>query len=339
MKLHDIGEFGLIERISSGTVNNPEGLVAGIGDDAAVLKTPGDKNLLVTCDMLVEGVHFLPKRITPYQLGRKALAVNLSDIAAMGGIPRHALVSIALPIGLALEYVDELYRGLKDIAQKTGVNVVGGDTVRAPILIIDVALLGEADPTTVVFRGGARPGDLIMVTGNLGASAAGLNLLLRDDEASLATAGEANKIVIKAHLEPVPRLAESRVIAGIRSATAMIDISDGLASEVNHICRISCTGARIWADRLPILEATLRVAESIGKSPTSLALYGGEDYELLFTIHPNLAGDLKATVEKATGTPVTVVGEIMPPEFGICLVTDGRLEELQAKGYNHFGGA
>ncbi|NPV52683.1 MAG: thiamine-phosphate kinase [Firmicutes bacterium] len=377
MQIGEIGEFGLIKRITQGVLPGP-GVVEGVGDDACVLDVGGDLRLLVTIDMLVEGSHFLRDKITPYQLGRKALAVNLSDIAAMGGLPRFFLVSIGVPSSLPVEYVDEVYRGMKDMATRWGVSLVGGDTVHSEITVVDVTVLGLAAENEILLRSGARPGDIILVTGHLGASAAGLGLLLssRDEEMGKDLGGEiscrdarpASQVsgsdeggcspgkvggsyepayprgyeryegrVLQAHLEPDPRIAEARVIAGTGKATSMIDISDGLASEINHICERSCVGARILADRIPIDEATLAVARSLGKDSLRWALTGGEDYELLFTVRPGAVDGIIKAVREETGTQVTAIGEIRPREEGVSLVhPGGEVQRLEARGFNHF---
>lgn len=330
MRIGEIGEFGLIARLREGCLH-AGGVVRGIGDDAAVLEfTPGTL-VLATCDMLVEGRHFLRGRMSPYQLGRKALAVNLSDIAAMAGTPRHALVSIGLPADLTVEYVEELYRGMKDLAAEAAVNIVGGDTVAAPVLTLDLAVLGEVPPGRLVLRSGARPGDLLLVTGELGASAAGLELLLSP---TAEVPEEIARPLLTSHLEPRPRLAEGRLLGGL--ATAMIDISDGLASEVHHLCAESDVGAVIWADRIPIGRATREAARLLDRDPLEWALYGGEDYELLFAVPPERAGEAATGIGEAGGT-AAVIGEFLPREEGVHLLDRcGRKTPLRPAGFDHF---
>ncbi|NLG83207.1 MAG: thiamine-phosphate kinase [Firmicutes bacterium] len=331
MEIEEIGEFGLIERLRPGCLRGG-GVVRGIGDDAAVLTfTPGAL-VLATCDMLVEGRHFHRRYFTPYQLGRKALAVNLSDIAAMGGRPRHVLVSIGLPADLGVEYVEEIYRGMKELAAKAAVNVVGGDTVSAPLLILDLFVLGEAYGRYVP-RSGAQPGDLLLVTGELGASAAGLILLLA--EKANAVPPEIARPLFAAHREPQPRLAEGRLLAG--EATAMIDISDGLASEVHHICGESGVGAVLRAEKIPIGRATREAARLLGRAPLDLALYGGEDYELLFSLPPERAEETASLLRRKTGTAVSIIGECRPREECIRLsYPSGESVPLSPGGFDHF---
>jgi len=335
MLISEIGEFGLIRRISEGIAYTEGDVVVGIGDDAAVVRTGGEKYLVATCDILVEGVHFLREGISPHQLGRKAVAINVSDIASMGGIPKHAWVSLALPSDTAVEYVDALYEGMKEETGRFGVNIVGGNMAHMPDrLMVDTFILGEVEPDLLLLRSGARPGDLILVTGELGDSAAGLTLLL--DPAVSCEEAYAKK-AMEAHFTPTPRLEEGRAIAQSRAATAMIDLSDGLASDITRISEASDVGARIWAAEIPISAATRRIAELAHKDPLELAIFGGEDYELLFTAPPERAEELAAAVERETGTPVSIVGEIVPASEGRRLVLeDGRVVPLEAMGWDHF---
>ncbi|HID87948.1 MAG TPA: thiamine-phosphate kinase [Anaerolineae bacterium] len=343
MRISDIGEFGLIDRISRALPSLGPDVVVGVGDDVAVLHPPrsprrrgeGERLLLATCDIQLEGAHFLQDRITPTQLGRKALAINLSDIAAMGGTPTYALISLGLPPETEVAYVDELYAGLRAEAEAAGVAIVGGNMSRSPLgLVVDIFLLGEVASEHLMLRSGARPGDAVLVTGTLGDAAAGLALLLDDtlrpDEAHAAR-------VKAAFLTPTPRLAEGQAIARIGLATAMIDLSDGLASDAGHICERSGVGVRIWAERLPVSSAAQAVAALAGRDPLEWALAGGEDYELCFTAPPEAVEPLTAAVVEATGTPVTTVGEIVPASEGRVLVqADGRTMPLEAAGWDHF---
>ncbi len=336
------GEFGLIRRIS-GLVGGPgPGVLRGIGDDTAVLDFAGGR-LLATVDMLVEGVHFDLTFITPWQLGRKALAVNLSDIAAMGGEPLFALVSLGVGGQIDEDFVRELYTGMVAMAGAYGVQIVGGDTVRSPGgLVVDVAVLGRAvEPVT---RAGARPGDLVAVTGHLGASAAGLHWLLRQKEerpgAFIDAAGgdEIVRTVVRAHLEPVPRVREAAALAATGLVTAMIDVSDGLASEANHIARESGVGMVVYADIVPIAAATREMARRLGADPLEWALAGGEDYELLLTCAPGGEDRLRQAMA-AAGTSLTFIGEVVPAERGATLVgKDGAARPLEPAGYDHLRG-
>ena len=278
MDLREIGEFGLIDRISRGAVVRPETLVLGIGDDAAAYVASTGLLQLASTDMLAEGVHFDLSLIAPEQLGHKALAVNLSDIAAMGGAPRQALVSVALPPRISVEFVEAFYDGLKALARRFGVNLVGGDTVSTGgALAIGVTALGEVAPELLCRRSGARAGDLVVVTGTLGDSAAGLAWLRRFGGAAASA-----RPLLEAHLTPLPRVAEGAAIA--RWAHSMDDISDGLAREAREIAAASGVGMRLYAAALPLSAALGEAARLLDVPPLEFALFGGEDYELLFTI-------------------------------------------------------
>jgi thiamine-monophosphate kinase len=335
VRISDIGEFGLIERIRRGLPRPGADVVVGLGDDVAVLRTGGEQWLLATCDSQVEGSHFLRDKITPYQLGRRAVAINLSDVAAKGGSPCHLLVSLSLPQDTAVEWVDELYRGLQDEASRFGVEIVGGNLTRSPlVLMVDVFLLGQVEPDHLLLRSGARPGDQVLVTGTLGDAAAGLALLL---DPSLTVDEDHARRVTAAHLTPSPRVREGQAIARLRAATAMMDISDGLASDVGHLCDESGVGVRLWAARLPISPAARAVAQAAGRAPCHLALFGGEDYELLLTAPPEQVEALAAAVRQATETPLTVVGEIVPAAEGrVVILPEGRAVPLEAGGWDHF---
>ena len=360
--IRELGEFGFLRRLrqraagraSAAGAAHPGGVVVGMGDDTAVLEFPvpasagtaggvltagGGFQLLATSDMMVEGSHFLLSVITPRQLGHKALAVNLSDLAAMGGKPLGALLSLGLKGDETTGFLDEFYEGLWQVGERYGCPLVGGDTISSPrAMIVDVAALGIVSAGRAVLRSGARPGDLVLVTGHLGASAAGLYLGLHP---GVAAADADRAVVIRAHLEPLPRLEESQAIAAAGPAHAMMDISDGLANEVNHICEVSGVGARLWADRIPIGDATRRVAAAGGADPLEWALYGGEDYELVFTVDPRAAEAVARSVEDATGTPVAVIGEVLPASQGIWLEQTGpggaaEKAPLEARAWDHF---
>jgi len=335
VKLAEIGEFGLIGRITGGAVFNPGKVVKGIGDDAAVLSVGEGQLLLVSCDMLVDGVHFAVGKITPFKLGYKAIAVSLSDIAAMGGVPRHVLVSLGLPPGAAVEDVEGIYAGMRDILSRWSVNLVGGDTVKSPVLTIDVMVMGEAAPADVVTRGGARPGDILMVTGHLGGSAAGLELLLNENLAG-KLAGKDLELVLTAHLTPAPRLEQSAQLVKMRAATSMIDLSDGLAGDVRHICENSAVGAEIYVEKLPVLPLTAIVAQAAGKNAVDWALGGGEDYELLFTVPPERQGEIAGAFQKAGLGPVTAVGKITADKNNVAYFAAGGKEYYLKKGFDHF---
>jgi thiamine-monophosphate kinase len=352
MQISQLGEFPLIDRIARIASVERKDVIVGIGDDVAVLapvrdrpeRKAGDQStqewLLAKVDCQVEGVHFQRDTISARQLGRKALAVNLSDIASIGGQPLYALVSLALADHTEVEWVEALYHGLREEGDRYGVAVVGGNMARSTGgAFVDVFVLGRVRQENVLLRSGAQPGDRVLVTGWLGESAAGLHLLLQPEVA--ADLAEAERETLLAHhLTPTPRLREAAVIARLGGATAAIDVSDGLSSDVGHICERSEVGVRLWADQLPISGATQTVARAVARAPYALALEGGEDYELCLTVRPAQVEALSAAIEAETGTPATVVGEITPLDQGRVLVLpDGREVALEAKGWQHWKGS
>lgn len=306
--------------------------VVGIGDDAAVtVLTPGQR-LVTTTDMLVEGIHFLRGAVPAYDLGYKALAVNLSDLAAMGAKARYLYVSLALNKETEADYVLDFYRGLKSLADRFAVQVVGGDTVGSPgPLVISITAQGEADK--VLLRSGASPGDVLCVTGPLGASAAGLSLLLNPlPGCSAAVRQEA----LQAHYRPVPRLPEGQYLAATGVVTAAIDLSDGVLKDLGEICERSGCGAVLREKQLPLSFAAQAVAALTGKDPMDLALSGGEDYELLLAVKrecfPWVAGEFAARF----GTPLYEIGEICDGGEIIMIKADGEREKLLFRGFAHF---
>ncbi len=335
MKISALGEFPLIERIAQRLPPYRKDVWVGIGDDVAVLEVDDQTYQLATCDIQVEGAHFSRHSISPYQLGRKAAAINLSDIAAKGGTPQHFLVSLALPPDTEVSWVDALYDGLREEASRYGADIVGGNLSKTdgPI-VVDVFLLGQVRREEALLRSGARAGDVVLVTGWLGESAAGLALVLQPD---LGVESEEAEQLLAAHFTPTPRIWEGRAIASRRRGTAMIDLSDGLSSDIGHICDESHVGVRLWAKSLPVSGATRRVAELTGRVDWAQALQGGEDYELCFTAPPEVQRELAAAVREATGTEVTSIGEVLPDEAGRWVqLPDGREIPLKPEGWDHF---
>lgn len=332
MKISEFGEFRLVELITK-TLNASrdekavswQNLIAGAGDDAAAWQV--DRNIqLATVDALVENIHFSLDYTSWRDIGWKALAINLSDIAAMGGVPVYALVSLGLPPETEVDNVLEFYQGMLELACKHEVAIIGGDTDCTPQISITVTLLGSAEnKDSLLLRSAARPGELIAVTGNTGNAAAGYHMLskkLKIDGVSVELA--------QAFLRPVPRVTEGRRLVnnGIKSA---IDISDGLVSDLRHICRASQVGARIDAAKLPISPV---VSQIFGEKALELALSGGEDYELLFT------GKMEAieNTSKQAGCRVTVVGEITADHPGKVAVygPDDKSMDIERLGWEHF---
>jgi thiamine-monophosphate kinase len=308
----------------------------GIGDDAAVIRITGEKDLIACCDLMVEGVHFRTEWMPARLLGRKALAVNLSDVAAMGGVPKFAMISVALPGKYSSKFIDELFEGAFELAEGCGVSIIGGDTSSSrDSLFIDVSVIGECETGKAVSRGGAKPGDAIYVTGSLGASALGLSLLEEGRRLDDVTdQPESVRVAILKHLSPEPRLKLGRAIAEAGLATAMIDISDGLSNDLRHIVDESDCGAVLHADVIPIAEC-VRSFESGAKSlePLRLALHGGEEYELLFTAQPENK-ELVSKLSTSSGVAITAVGEIVDGGE-LQLQCAGLLEPLNPAGYEH----
>ncbi|MBE3573460.1 MAG: thiamine-phosphate kinase [Moorella humiferrea] len=333
LRLKDLGEFGLIQRIQEGCLVKPERVLQGIGDDAAVLHTGGDHLLLASTDMLVEGIHFTLETATPFEIGYKAVAVNISDIAAMGGIPLETLISVGLYPDQEVEFVDELYRGMKTCCRLYGVNIIGGDTVASPrAVIVNVAILGRVEAGAVLYRSTARPGDVILVTGDLGASAAGLDILLNPKPVDAEVAARLRK----RHFRPTPRVEETRAAVEAGGLTAADDISDGLAREIKEIASASGVGALLYGEQIPISPDVREAAAAYGKDPLDYALFGGEDFELLWTCRPEAVEEIRRAVAARCGTPVTVIGEIVPAAEGVNLRYQGCRRPLLKGGYTHF---
>ncbi len=330
MNLEDLGERALIERIRRQIGEHGEGVVIGIGDDAAALSPSPGRLLLATTDMLVEGVDFKRSYASPRQIGWKALAVNLSDIAAMGGLPRYALVSLGLPETTPVEEVDELYEGLTAIAKAHRVHIVGGDTGVAPVLTLSITLIGEVEPGRLVRRSGARVGDVLAVTGSLGASAAGLAILNRGK-------GDFDewKELIHAHLRPSPRVIEGAILARL-GVHAMIDLSDGLATDLDHLCRASGVGGRVCLSQLPIPEGVARAAAALGAEPWRLAVSGGEDFELLFALPSHHVPGWLVELERETGTKATAIGEVVDAGMRVQFVNAQGESVVFGRGFEHF---
>jgi thiamine-monophosphate kinase len=342
MRVKDLGEFPLIERLRQITSVEHADIVVGIGDDVAVMNDGSPQGyLLATVDSMVEDVHFLRDLTTPEQLGRRALAINLSDIAAMGGLAQFALVALVLPDNTDVPWIEGMYRGMQKEAARAGVAVVGGNVTSSPATFsIHITVLGRVQPEHLLLRSGARPGDRILVTGSLGSANAGLRLARATRErpgwdARLRPAER--QALLEHYLTPTPRLHEATAIAKTGGATAMIDISDGLSSDLGHICEQSQVGAHIHAAHLPISDAAQQVATALVLPPEPLALTGGDDYELCFTVAPDRVDAIRVAVGQATGTPLTDIGEILPAAQGRLLtLPDGREVSLEASGWQHF---
>ena len=333
-EISSLGEFGLIERLTKELTTNNKETIKGAGDDAAVLQFGNDEEVLVSTDLLMEGVHFDLTYFPLKHLGYKAVVANISDIYAMNGTPKQITVSIALSRKFCIEDVEELYSGIRLACEQYGVDIVGGDTSSSLTgLAISITAIGTAPKGTVVKRNGAKETDLICVTGNLGAAYMGLQLLERE---KIATAGkdiqpdfQGKEYILERQLKPEAR---REVIEKLREEgvkpTSMIDVSDGLSSELMHICRQSGAGCRIYEERIPIDYQTAIMAEELNLNVITCALNGGEDFELLFTVP--IADHEKVAAMK----DVRVIGHIVNESMGLAIITrDGVEMELKAQGW------
>jgi len=329
MKLSQIGEFGLIDLIRKRFPATDKNLLVGIGDDAAVIKITPERFLIFTTDTLREGVHFDLTYYSHQQVGWKAMAANLSDVAAMGGIPTFGLVSLGLPKNKKTEDVLRIYQGMFGLAKRFGCKLCGGDLFLSSEIVITLTLLGEVEPEFLVRRSGAKPGDLICVTGDLGQSQAGLEIIKNKKSSKPSW--------LKKHLQPLPRVNEARKLAKTLTLTSMIDISDGLSSDLYHIAEESKVGALIFAQEIPIGRSLLRMASVLRKSPLDLASRSGEEYELLFTIPKTQKEKLQLLKRKTPGLKITLIGEIKEKKEGLKILdSKGKLKKLKKSGYSHF---
>lgn len=336
--LHQIGEFGLIRRIQDTIQLHQPSTVLGIGDDAAVLAPPAGHHIVVSTDLLVEGVHFDLTFCPLKHLGYKAVAVNVSDIAAMNATPTQLVVALSLPGRFSVEAVEELYQGMCLACEAYNVDIVGGDTTNSRAgLVISITALGQVEAGQAVHRSGAGPNDLLCVTGDLGGAFLGLQVLEREKQAWQAdpdTQPELSKYpyVLQRQLRPEARMDiihELREL-GVRP-TSMIDVSDGLASEVLHLCQASGTGARIFSENLPIANPSLEVANEFNLDPIMCMLNGGEDYELLFTV------PLADHARIKNHPDITIIGHMVDQSEGANLITKaGQPVPLRAQGFSHF---
>jgi len=323
MRLRSLRERELISSIRGEFAAKARGLVLGIGDDAAVVRGAARLSLLTT-DLLIEGVHFIASLHPPRYLGRKSLNVNLSDIAAMGGRPKFALLGLALRKGIDEAWVRDFFKGLKSAAEEAGVSLIGGDISAAGVIVVSITILGETE--VFIPRSGARAGDLIFVSGTLGDAAAGLRLLRKGFRMGQQD-GSADPL-LRAFLDPLPQLALGRALSRLKAASAMIDISDGLSVDLLHLCEESGTGAEIDRDRLPLSSAICRFENR----PEHLALHGGEDYQLLFTVRPENAGRIARLGRRFR---ISQIGRMTRGKAVQVVDQNGRKRPLEVKGYEH----
>ena len=334
-QISELGEFGLIEHLTKSIKIKNGTTIKGIGDDAAVLDY-NNKKILVTTDLLVEGIHFNLIYTPLKHLGYKAVAVNLSDICAMNGVPRQITVSIAISKKFTVEAIEELYEGIRLACEKYGIDLIGGDTSSSLTgLLISVTAIGEANEMDIVYRSGAKVNDLICVSGDLGAAYMGLQLLEREkymftENSKIQPDFSGHEYILERQLKPEPRIDIITKLKEINvKPTSMIDISDGLSSELMHICKNSNVGCKIYSEKIPIDITTCNMANEFNIAPEIAALNGGEDYELLFTVSLKDYEKIKNLKE------ISVIGNIIDESDGMNLISDdGKQIPITAQGWN-----
>lgn len=332
MRLDEIGEFGLIERIKGRKAAHDQDVIIGIGDDCAILRR-GLVLEVLTTDCLVKGTHYQDEWLTMKDVGWKALAVNVSDIAAVGGTPKHALVTLFLPDELTTGDIDDLYDGLDECGNAFAVSIVGGDIVKIQgPFAISITLSGTCERDEVVLRSGARPDDIIVVTGSLGEAALGLRCL-RDQV--LCVDGGSLCDCVRKFQRPTPRFKESRAIVEALRPSSMIDVSDGLLSDMRHLLEASKVGAVLEADAIPVSPGVQEFFGGEEEEALSWAISGGEEYELLFTMASRFEGKLAELSEKL-GTKLTRIGKITSKSYGVKLAGPGGEKDLRQGGFDHF---
>lgn len=336
-EIQELGEFGLIERLTGGVTNYHQETVKGIGDDASVMNA-GERFIITSSDLLAEGIHFDLSYVPLQHLGYKAIAVNVSDLAAMNGKPLQVIVNMALSNRFSVEAVEAIYEGIHAACKDYQVDLAGGDTTAsASGLVLSVTALGAAKKETITYRSGAKENDILCVTGDLGGAYVGLQVLEREKQEFLANPEmqpqlEKYNYVVGRQLRPKARMDIVHELADLGLVpTAMIDLSDGLASDTFHLCKASDLGIAIYEDKLPIDKQTYETAAEFSMDPNTCALNGGEDYELLFTINPD---DFEKIKDHAD---IHTIGYMQKKENGKAFVTRaGNTVALQAQGWKHF---
>jgi thiamine-monophosphate kinase len=329
-------EFDFIKQLRARSPASPPNQF--IGDDAAIIRSSPEKETLVTTDLLVEDVDFRRSTTPSFLLGHKALAVSLSDIAAMGARPRWTLISIGVPQEVwDTDFVDKFYDGLFELGSRYDVQLIGGDISRSEKIVVDSIVIGESATNAAIKRTGAKPGDQIFVTGSLGGAAGGLRLIERGAHLADQTVGDAEAQlldhVLLRHLRPEPRVGWGMVLGQEKLATAMIDLSDGLSSDLNHLCSESGVGALVDSTEIPIDPQVRELCGRRALDPLQLSLHGGEDFELLFTVSPQNVSRLPRRVDRIG---ITHIGEIKPAGEGINLRESSRIWQLKPEGWQHF---
>jgi thiamine-monophosphate kinase len=330
----ELSEDQLVAAVRKVLSGEQPGVVLGVGDDAAVVERASGEQVLTT-DMLIEGVHFERSTIAARDLGAKAIAVNVSDVAAMGASPRYALVSVGLSPAVPASWVIELYGGMRAACDEYALSLVGGDTNRSEAVVISVTVVGEVAPGRAVTRAGAQPGDLVVVTGALGAAAGGLALSHADAATAARVLTGPGRALLDAFVRPVARVGEGQTLAQC-GVTAMIDLSDGLAMDLSRLCVASGVGARVELGQVPMHPSLVQAAPLLGVDALDLALSGGEDYELLATIDLTDLEHARAELDERFGTDLAEVGVIVQGPGVTAVDGDGKERPLQPAGWDHF---
>ncbi|MCC6544096.1 MAG: thiamine-phosphate kinase [Nitrospirae bacterium] len=344
MDIEQLGEAGLIQRIKRKIPANDPSIVLGIGDDAAIID-PSGRDLLLSTDTIREGIHFSMKYYSFFDIGWKAVAVSISDIAAMGGVPKYLLLSMAMPDKVPVKNIDRLLDGVAEISNIYNVSIIGGNLSRSMQgVVVDTTIVGEVSGGKALLRSGARIGDLIYVTGFPGMSAMGLSILKsrvggqsgRAFNSVQKPVKPGAKTFINSHLRPVPRVSAGLVISKSKSSTAAIDISDGLLADLAHICDRSKVGARIFCNLLPLPAVPGNISKFLASKPLFYALYGGEDYELLFTVRSDDRTKFESLCRRQD-VKCTMIGQITHAEEGLRLINEDNKESIiEPYGYDHF---
>ncbi|HNP60134.1 MAG TPA: thiamine-phosphate kinase [Nitrospirales bacterium] len=334
----EIGEFQLIRALNRGFSPPGSRTLIGMGDDAALLAHPSSTHIVISTDLLVEGIHFSKNTASFYDIGYKAAVANLSDIAAMGATPTYILVAIALPSYVRFGDWKDLYRGLSVPCKSHGVQLVGGDTSAShSSLFLSITILGQVEPGHALTRGGAKEGDIIYVSGSLGNSAAGLACLTHQgSRGKISNLRQPMKFLVRRHLQPTPRIALGRLLSSRRLASAALDLSDGLSGDITHLCQQSRVGALILEANLPMSPHLLAYASQVGADPLPWVLHGGEEYELLFTVSPKKQHSLESAIKRLR-ISATAIGVMTSRRSGIKITKkNGRTHQLVPKSYVHF---
>ncbi len=336
--LSALGEFGLIRKLEKQCQTLHTDVIQGIGDDAAILETSPKESLIASKDLAIEGIHFDLRFEKPKDIGYRAVVANMSDMAAMGAVPKFILVALAVPQSCSLDTLRTLYRGFKEACREYHISLVGGDTSASQSgLFLSLTILGQVKKNMALRRQGAKVGDLICVTGTLGDSRAGLHVLQRQVQQKKTSAPRPYESFLKKrHLRPTARVVQGQYLSQHRLAHAAIDISDGLSGDLSHLCQASQVGAELQAKDLPISRQCHVYAIANDLDPFDFALLGGEDYELLFTMHHQHQSKL-ANLSRRFKTPITCIGTVKPKSFGLKLtLEDGTNKNILSRSYNHF---